>query len=210
MSIWWIVQTGYRQKFSWFTSHPIRCLTTTTPLLLSSLSLLRIYRQSYHGLLTLFAQMTIAAAILQTTLLSYCGKRLDVAYIFWISWRKKRKPWKIVLCISLHVHACSTSLSAEIPFLGEYTCFCFKSTYVNYSSEFWKDSCRIFPKDVINAKQSLEYWKLHITFSCIFPFLKVRLVQRYFKRGPNAQNKVRLLKDINTKKSLQAVQVGRI
>ena len=135
MSIWWIVQTGYRQKFSWFTSHPIRCLTTTTPLLLSSWSLLRIYRQSYHGLLTLFAQMTIAAAILQTTLLSYCGKRLDVAYIFWISWRKKRKPWKIVLCISLHVHACSTSLSAEIPFLGERTCFCFESTYVNYSSE---------------------------------------------------------------------------
>ena len=53
----------------------------------------------------------------------------------------------------------------------------------------------------INAKQSLEYWKLHITFSCIFPFLKVRLVQRYFKRGPNAQNKVRLLKDINAKQS---------
>ena len=77
--------------------------------------------------------------------------------------------------------------------------------------EFRKDTCRIFPKGFfvcigsffkeINAKQSLEYWKLHITFSCIFPFLKVRLVQRYFKRGPNAQNKVRLLKDINAKQS---------
>ena len=47
----------------------------------------------------------------------------------------------------------------------------------------------------INPKQSLKYL-------CIFPFLKVRLFQRYFKRGPNARNKVRLLKgDINAKQS---------
>ena len=53
----------------------------------------------------------------------------------------------------------------------------------------------------INAKQSLEYWKLHKTFSCISHFLKVQLVQRYFKRGPNTRNKSRLLKDINAKQS---------
>ena len=133
MSIWWIVQTGYRQKFSWFTSHPIRCLTTTTPLLLSSLSLLRIYRQSYHGLLTLFAQMTIAAAILQTTLLSYCGKRLDVAYIFWISWRKKKKTLKDR---SLYLSACTCMLHFTI---------CWDSFFRRtYLFLFWEYLCELF------------------------------------------------------------------
>ena len=56
------------------------------------------------------------------------------------------RSFSVFLCMYI-VHACSTSLSAEIPFLGERTCFCFESTYVNYSVEFWKDSCRIFPKD---------------------------------------------------------------
>ena len=113
-------------------------------------------------------------------------------------------------CATPNVHACSTSISAEIPFLGERTCFCFESTYVNYSSvsegllpDF---SQRIFCMyrqffKEINAKQSLEYWKLHKTFSCISHFLKVQLVQRYFKRGPNTRNKSRLLKDINAKQS---------
>ena len=105
-------------------------MTTTTPLLLSSLSLLRIYRQSYHGLLTLFAQMTIAAAILQTTLLSYCGKRLDVAYIFWISWRKKEKTLKDR---SLYLSACTLGLTQ-----WNLSCFEFKFDDTRLSSWYKK------------------------------------------------------------------------
>ena len=121
-----VVQLPNRQKFSWFISNPIKYWTTTTPLLLSSLSLLRIYRQSYHGLLTLFAQMTIAAAILQTTLLSYCGKRLDVAYIFWISWRKKEKTLKDR---SLYLSACTLGLTQ-----WNLSCFEFKFDDTRLSS----------------------------------------------------------------------------
>jgi hypothetical protein len=60
---------------------------------------------------------------------------------------EKKENLERSFSVPLNVGACSTSLSDEIPFLGGRTCFCFESTYVNYSVEFWKDSCRIFPKD---------------------------------------------------------------
>ena len=86
-------------------------------------------------------------------------------------------------CARPNVHACSTSLSAEIPFLGERTCFCFESTYVNYSSEsFGRTLAGFSPKDFL-CVQAAFLRKLmqnkalntesYITFSCIFSFLKV-------------------------------------